>query len=93
MVEKQKYLEHHVAQLKYQASKPGTPDEVAAAFMVELQASNIYPQTPEMLEAVRQAIIDFRGGEYQKVPEGQEGMRFDRLCQVCRYCFLGESTS
>ncbi|OGJ16389.1 MAG: hypothetical protein A2632_02845 [Candidatus Pacebacteria bacterium RIFCSPHIGHO2_01_FULL_46_16] len=87
------YLEHHVAQLRYQANKPGTVEEVAAAFMAELKHNSIYPQTPAMLEAIKQAIIDFRAINYKKAPEGQEGMRFDRLCQVCRYCFLGDHTS
>lgn len=88
--EKQGYLPHHFPQIQYWAAQPGTPEELADRFMAQLAHSVIYPQTPEMRQAVVDAILDFRAENVRKVEESQQGMRFDRLCRVCRNCFKGD---
>ena len=75
--------------LKYWAEAPGTTKEKAIEIMKLLKTDSRYPQTPEMLDTISQALTDFQNKNVELISDGVENMPYDRICRTCRACFLG----
>ena len=93
MVEKLRYLRHHVELVKVWDKFQLTPEEAVKDYLqrvnnpIIVKRDWVYPETPELIKAFARLVEAHRNGEKIEMLDDFHSDRFlDPICRACKHC-------